>query len=167
VQPVESGRCRIGSNWVYVESSLFADLFFIVPALSFVRLSCAHDSCAVSALAMRHEDNLVSGDVAERDLPFLCAGVGSPDPGWSANGAGTSSPCSMQSAAMRKARARTAAIAESRVAPYAITPGMDSTSAHQRPSSSRPATIGIDSTPAISMDLRPSLSFPCPVDAGG
>src|SRR5438067_11748238 len=40
----------------------------------------------------------------------------------------------MQSAATRNARARTAAIADSRVAPYAITPGIDSMSAHHRPS---------------------------------
>lgn len=35
----------------------------------------------------------------------------------------------------------TAAIADARVAPYAITPGMDAISAH-----SRPTKIGIDST---------------------
>src|SRR5207248_3306863 len=60
-------------------------------------------------------------------------------------GSGIASPCSMQSAATRNASARTAAIAESRVMPYAMTPGMDSISAHHRPSSSRPTTIGIDS----------------------
>src|SRR5260370_22313464 len=46
----------------------------------------------------------------------------------------------MQSAATRNARAQTAAIADSRVAPYDITPGIASMSAHQRPSSSRPTT---------------------------
>src|ERR1700733_10167531 len=69
----------------------------------------------------------------------------------SANGAGTSSPCSMQSAATLRARDLTAAIAVSRVAPYAIPPGMDSISAHQRPSASRPTRIGIDSTVTVSM----------------
>src|SRR5437763_14468912 len=59
----------------------------------------------------------------------------------------------MQSAATRKANARTAAIADSRVSPYAMTPGMDSMSAHQRPSSSRPTTIGIDSTVTVSIDF--------------
>src|SRR6266567_4592272 len=59
----------------------------------------------------------------------------------------------MQSAATRNAKARTAAIADSRVPPYAMTPGMDSMSAHQRPSSSRPMTIGIDSTVTVSIDF--------------
>src|ERR1019366_10605316 len=70
-----------------------------------------------------------------------------------ARGAGTSSPWSMQSAATRRASARTAATAASRVAPYAITPGMDSISAHQRPSSSCPSVIGIDST-VVLMDIK-------------
>jgi len=52
------------------------------------------------------------------------------------NGSGISSPCSMQS----------------RASPYAITPGMGSISAHQRPSSSRPTTIGMDSSVIISID---------------
>src|ERR1022692_13523 len=51
----------------------------------------------------------------------------------------------MQSAATRRVSARTTEIAASRVGPYAITPGMDSMSAHQRPSSSTPRTMGIDS----------------------
>ena len=59
----------------------------------------------------------------------------------------------MQSAATRNANARTAAIADSRVSPYAMTPGMDSMSAHQRPSSSRPTTIGMDSTVTVSIDF--------------
>lgn len=59
----------------------------------------------------------------------------------------------MQSAATRSAKARTAAIADVRVSPYAMTPGMDSMSAHQRPSSSRPVTIGIDSTVTVSIFL--------------
>src|ERR1700683_1200385 len=59
----------------------------------------------------------------------------------------------MQSAATRNANARTAAIADSRVAPYAITPGIDSMSAHQRPSSSSPTTIGMDSTVILSIAL--------------
>jgi hypothetical protein len=44
----------------------------------------------------------------------------------SANGAGTSSPWSIQSAATRSPRDRTELIAASRVVPYAITPGIDS-----------------------------------------
>ena len=36
--------------------------------------------------------------------------------------------------------------------PYAITPGMDSISAHQRPSSSCPSAIGIDSDKGVSID---------------
>ena len=48
----------------------------------------------------------------------------------------------MQSAATRRARARTAEIAASRLGPYAMTPGMDSMSAHQRPSSSCPQDDG-------------------------
>src|ERR1035438_3028538 len=71
-----------------------------------------------------------------------------------ASGAGTSSPWSMQSAATRRASDLTDAIAEARVAPYAITPGMDSISAHQRPSSSRPTRIGIDSTVMVPIALR-------------
>src|ERR1035437_6733527 len=59
----------------------------------------------------------------------------------------------MQSAAARNASARTAAIADSRGAPYAITPGINSISAHQRPSSSRPTMIGMDSTVICSFDL--------------
>src|ERR1039458_581290 len=59
----------------------------------------------------------------------------------------------MQSAATRNASARTEAIADSRVAPYAITPGIDSISAHQRPSSSNPTTIGMDSTVILSIDF--------------
>jgi hypothetical protein len=70
-----------------------------------------------------------------------------------AKGRGTSSPWSMQSAATRSANARTAALANSRVSPYAMTPGMDSISAHQRPSSSRPTTIGMDSTVTVSIDF--------------
>lgn len=44
------------------------------------------------------------------------------------------------------------AVAASRVSPYAMTPGMDSTSAQQRPSSSRPKMIGIDSTMTVSIN---------------
>src|SRR5450631_2989628 len=62
----------------------------------------------------------------------------------------------MQSAATRRASARTAAIAASLVGPYAITPGMDSMSAHQRPSSSCPRTMGIDSGETVSIGLASS-----------
>jgi hypothetical protein len=44
-------------------------------------------------------------------------------------------PVPGQPAATRSASARTEAIADSRVSPYAITPGIDSMSAQQRPSS--------------------------------
>ena len=56
-------------------SDLFADAFFLFPVLSSGRLSCAYVSRTVSALAMRHEDDLISGGVADRDLPLLCAGA--------------------------------------------------------------------------------------------
>src|ERR1039457_5339662 len=69
------------------------------------------------------------------------------------DGSGNLSPCSIQSAATRTAIACPEAIADSRVAPYAITPGIDSISAHQRPSSSNPTTIGMDSTVILSIDL--------------
>ena len=65
----------------------------------------------------------------------------------------------MQSAATRRASARTAEIADSRLKPYAITPGMDSMSAHHRPSSSRPTKIETESTVVIS--IRASLSLYC------
>ena len=39
------------------------------------------------------------------------------------------------------------------MAPYAVTPGIDSMSAHQRPSSSRPTMIGMDSTAIVSITL--------------
>ena len=45
----------------------------------------------------------------------------------------------------------------SRLTPYAITPGIDSMSAHQRPSSSIPTTIGMDSIVILSIGPFSSL----------
>jgi hypothetical protein len=66
----------------------------------------------------------------------------------------------MQSAPRRKASARTATIAESRVTPYAITPGMDSMSASQRLSSPRPTTMAIDAGVTDSVDDSSLLHCP-------
>src|ERR1035437_8175241 len=66
----------------------------------------------------------------------------------------------MQSAATRNASARTAAIADSRVAPYDITPGINSTTAHHWPSFSAPTIIGMDSIVICSIDLSATLLKP-------
>jgi len=121
-----------------------ADLVTIMECNSVVRPTCAFEPSMRTVLPGHFPAHAQQGS---QQLPGLHRG---PEAhaieNTSANGPGTSSPWSIQSATIRSASERTAVIAASRELPYSITPGIGSMSAHQRPSSSRPTVIGIDST---------------------